>query len=464
MRDSARAASPGTLRSRCPAWRCAGWMGLVGASVIGSFLPTLAVGPSLVSAAEPIAERASSVLTLDECLRRALANSHRLGSAMERRRGAEAEAAAARARRWPHLVVDAGGRWVSEVNEVTLPLVPARTLQFGDHSSYEISAGLEFPLDAGRTLVNTEQARRAAVRAAGHDTAADSLALVAEVRRTYHTTLGRAAEEASALLAVQRLERHLEELDGRVAIGVASEADRLAATARLRLAEQRAITAAEQHQLSRLELGALLGEPGGAVGPADQPGTPDAPRAEIDGAEGPRPELAALAERIRAGEAGERAAAGTSRPSISLYTRVHYGDPGVRVIENEAMGWVSAGLQLRWTPWDAGERSAQVQSQAATTRALTEEAAVLREQIETAVAIARARVDAATAQADLAADQLAIEQRRLALTEQKHREGLGTETELLDAHDDLATAEIALETSRTRLRIAESELLHALGR
>ena len=177
-----------------------------------------------------------------------------------------------------------------------------------------------------------------------------------------------------------------------------------------------------------------------------------------------RPELHALAERIQASEHAERSAAGARLPTIAARARLHYGDPGVRIVENEAMEWASAGIELRWTPWDAGEAAAGVRSRAAARRATVERSEVVREQLVAAVVAARQRVLSAREQLDLATQRAELERRRLALVEARSGEGQATESELLDSQDDLSEAEIALAVSQARLRMAEADLLYAVGR
>ena len=415
------------------------------------------------------AEEGETRYPLSECIDQALESSRMLRVSIERQTGADADADQARARRWPTLAFEANGMYVSEVNEIELPLIPPRTLKFGNNDSYDLAAGVRIPLYTGGTLSATERALRAAAEASAYDVSADSLRLVHDVRRAFLGALGAEEEARAAQLAVDRLHRHTEEISGRIELGAASEEMKLGAESRLRIAEQQLVGAKERLIVARLGLGALLGRPKEPIMPAgsldDHVSGPEGMGLESDGPPpvDARPELRALERKEQASDQSRRAATGSFLPTVSAVAQVHYGKPGVQVTKGDWMDWATAGVQLTWTLWDAGTRAAEVRSRSAETRGLMEARAELREQLESALAVAREQVASRQEQLARAGERVELERRRLELVLGRNRQGLGSESELLDVQDDLTEAEVALAAARAGLRIAETDLLYAVG-
>jgi outer membrane protein TolC len=427
----------------------------------------IALGITGLLAGQPASAQEAKPYDLARCIAEAVTNAPELRAAADENAAAEAAAAQARARRWPSLSLAAEASYVSEVNELELPSAPPRTIRFGDNDSYGVTAGLEVPLYTGGALAATERARRVDALATVYDGAADSLRIVRDVRAQFFLALGTQAEFEAAEVAVQRLQRHLNELSGRIEAGAASEEDRLQSRSRLSAAQQRRAAALERRDVASLELGRALGQPGLTVRPEgqlEQTLLGVSPGGSPADAVSARPELHALTLRQQASEARRRAARGSLLPSVSAIGQLHYAKPGVRIIDNEWMDWASAGVQLKWTLWDAGERSAQVHQLAATTRVLAHRHTVLERRLRGALAVALAQVASRRDQIHRAELRVEFDRQRLGLVEGRYRQGLGTESELLDAQDDLAESETALAATQAQLRLAEVDYLYAVAR
>ncbi len=422
---------------------------------------------SVLSARDGRAEEISSAIDLEHCIQTALSNSSSLRAFGENQRAATAGVDEARAQRWPTLSVGADFNYQSEVNEFDLPAPISRTIRFGDNESYGLLADLELPLYTGGRLAAQEHAQRDAANATGFDLAADSLRVIQQVRASFYQALGAQAEVDAASLAVQRLRRHLEELEQQVRAGAASTEARLQVEARLRAAEQRLLNAEEQRSVRRLQLGRALGFPAREVVPAGQLDRTLLSSNEIpSGASSVdlRPELHALSSRQSANQEASRAAKGSLLPSLNATAQLHYARPGVRVIDNKWMDWATVGLRLQWTLFDKGGRSARAEQYAATARALSHRHEELQRELTSALEISRAQVRAQYQQVDKARQRATLESQRLELVRGRYQQGLGTETEFLDAQDDLSDAEIAVAAQRSRLRLAEVNLLYAVAR
>ncbi len=426
----------------------------------------LAVGLMSFAARASRAEENSTAMDLGHCIHAALSNSSTLRAFEESQRAAQAGVNEASARRWPTLSVGADFHYQSEVNEFDLPAPISRTVRFGDNESYGVLADLELPLYTGGRLEAQERSQRDAARASGFDLAADSLRVIQQVRTSFYLALGAQAEVDAANLAVQRLRRHLKDLEQQLRAGAASTEAQLQVEARLRSAEQRSLNAQEQLSVRRLQLGRALGFPDREVVPAGQL---DQSLLSDDGILGKvgsvdaRPELHALNSRQSANREASRAAKGSLMPSLNATAQLHYARPGIRVVDNEWMDWATVGLRLQWTLFDKGGRSARVEQRAAMARALSHRQEELHRELTNALEISRAQVRAQHEQVSKAQQRAELESKRLKLVQGRYQQGLGTETELLDAQDDLSDAEIAVAAQRSRLRLAEVKLLYAVA-
>lgn len=418
----------------------------------------LALG--LLPAAAPLrAQPLPDSLGLDELARLAWASAPLLDAARAADEAGRLSVAESVARRLPRLDLDARAGWVSEVQELSLP---TGSLSFGDGRSADLAVVGSWTLVSGGRLAAVEDAARAEARARGHERRADSLALAAELRERFVAALAADAALEAARTALARLERHLADLDGRVAAGLAGEDERLQARARLARARREEALGAGAREQARLELGRLAGRPDAAPVPLGDLTRP------LAGLEPPAPERLdaqlALEARADGAEARRREAAGARRPRLDLQAGWHFARPGVDPIANDWMDYGSAALVLRWPLWD--NRAGRMLEDRARVEGRRAEAGLAESErrLSAARAAARAARTSAAEAARQAADLTALEARRLELMQGRWREGLATERDWLDAHDDLRLAEIDERLALARLRQAESRLLAALGR
>jgi outer membrane protein TolC len=100
----------------------------------------------------------------------------------------------------------------------------------------------------------------------------------------------------------------------------------------------------------------------------------------------------------------------------------------------------------------------------ATGRALEERRAELRQALRSGLDAARVLLRAAEEQCARAAERADLERQRLGFVEARFRQGIASESERLDAEDDLAAAEIDFAGAKAAVRLAEAEVLYFLGR
>lgn len=406
---------------------------------------------------------AEETWTLSRCEEAALARSHRIEAARSREEAARAGVDEARAGRRPTLFTEWRYRYESEVAEIPVPGQEA--LSFGDEHTAEGRIAVELPLWTGGRLSAAQRARQARLDAARQNTAADSLSVLHRVRATFYGALGTRERARVAEVAVGRLARHLARVEDALAVGTASEEERVEALARLRAAEQELLAARSEAETAEWALGELLGRPHERIRPdggLDRSLIDDT--APLDGAWKERPELQALLASRRGRLEEADAARREGWPQVHAELGMHVGRPGVDPVANDWMDWASAGVGLRWELFDAGEKDARRRRARAEARALEHDARAVERGLAGAFEDAGARLDSAAAQQEKALERVELEQRHLELVRGRYDEGMATQTEVLDAQDDLTAAEADLAAARARVRLAEVDLLYVASR
>jgi outer membrane protein TolC len=407
---------------------------------------------------------AQTSMSLGESITSALAHSPDLQRARADRSVKEHQADAASASRLPTLGMNGTGSWVSETMELSLPIMP-QPISFGDNVSYDMVLAVRAPLFTGGALRSGAKALSAAADASNLEVAADSVTILFKVRAAYFVALMSDANLDALQASLDRLQRHRHDLEGMLEAGMASEESLLRVDASIAQARQRVAAAGATASSARLELGRLVGRPGEEVVPVD------ALDSSLLGDQLPaqdqmsnRPDLQALSLLERSLEERVRAERGALLPTVAAEAGYHYGKPGVDMIANEVMGYATAGVSLSWTLWDFGSRSSQIQAAKAERRSLRQRRETVKQMWVTKLASALKKLDASRLETKEAITRVALEQRRYELVQGKRKQGHTTESDLLDAQDDLTIAELDLARARAGERLTEAEVLHALGR
>jgi len=425
------------------------------------------IGLSMLFGAPSVRAQTDSSWTLEQCLRVAVENAPRLRAGAQAAAGAEAAAREAAANRWPSVGVSGAYSYTSETQQIDIPApIPGYTppnIRFGDGNVYDLAVTARVPIYAGGGLWEKARADAFGQKAATQDLRGDSLKLAYDVRRAYFAALGSEARAEAARQSARRLERHLQELTSAQNIGTVSEENRLMALSRLRQAQQAVLAAEADAQAARLALGNLIARPGFEIHPA---ANLDAPIADSTLSPLPlksRAEVSAAQARLDQSRRLVRSTRGALLPSLSGSAAYHYGRPGVNMTENEWMDYYTLGLSASWTLWDWQARSRRVGQARAVAGVLDARKDDLVNVLNTRYATALSARRAAGAVQINAAERADIERRRLNLVEGRLRQGMASESEYLDTHDDLTAAETDLISSTVRLRLAEADLLYAAG-
>ncbi|MFZ5434470.1 MAG: TolC family protein, partial [Calditrichota bacterium] len=381
----------------------------------------------------------------------------------------QAVADASNAMRWPTLGVNGAYQYTSETQQLKIALpIPGVTMpsvKFGDGNVYDFALTARAPLFAGGTVLQKSKADASAFRAAQQDVIADSLKLLYDVRRAYFNALAAEAREQAAENANDRLTRHVKEIEKIKAAGMQTEENLIAAQASLRQTEVVALNARVAVKTARIALGNLVDVQCRPVPPAGSLDSSLVPNYDI-GYQHPfesRAEIVALDARIEQTDHLAKSTGGSLLPSLSAMAAYHYAKPGVDVVSNDWMDYYVLGVNASWTLWDWNARRYNVQQVKAMSRSLQARKSNALNGLRTRFHMAWETVFAAQATQRMTAERTELQQQRLTMVENRWRGGLATESEYLDAQDDLTSAEADLAAATAALRLAETDALYASG-
>lgn len=435
-------------------------------TVAAAVLAALAFAVAGPAPAAGVAAADTLKLDLDACLARAADTAPALQAATAAIDEAAAIEHEARARTLP--VLGAGGAYQYATEhmqkQVTMgPGLPSLSLEFGDGHVADFNLGLALPVYTGGELSHAAAAAAAGSRAASLREGSARLDLSRNVRQAFCVALARRDQLQASGLAVTRLRRHLAVVSEARKAGGATDEACLRAEVRLNQAAQRRRLAAAACDSAGLVLGRLVGAPGVVVSPLGDAAATLLPAGGDDG-KAARADIAALdAERDRQVELAA-SARGRLRPRVLADMRAHYARPGVDMLANDWMGYGTVGVSFDWPLWDGGARSARSGQAAARARWLEAQQRDLGEAVATAAATAGSALAAARDQEAQAEERAQLQSRLLAMVEGRYAQQAATETEYLDAQDELTQAELELALARARVRLAETAWLWTQGR
>ncbi len=402
----------------------------------------------------------------------------------------------ARALRWPALEGNASYLRKSETPEfpidellaTILPpgsSVPSRIVQLGDEDSYETKlTATEVLLAGGRIsgmIAAAEHGRSQAewsLRAAESD-------LLLRVTEAYFT-LAKAERAIAITTAALRLsEARAADVANLLSAGLTTRDEDLAMQAHLGRVRLDLLQAKHAAELARLQLLRVLDLPlehrvhlttavdalSRALGEAglDSLSHAVAPEAvpEPDARETmpipPRPELRALAAGVQA--ARERVAIERAErwPSVGAAFSGAYGRPGLNPFGDDWGFYWTVGLALHWTAWDGGRTGARIEEARLRAAQLDDLRADAAEGLRLEAEATRLRLVESRQQVELARQILSAAMERRRVVEDRFDQGQVSPSDLIEAQEEAARAELAEAAALTDLQIAVAARQRALG-
>jgi outer membrane protein len=414
---------------------------------------------------------AARVLTLDDALQTARARQPQLRQAHASTEAAAAVSDEARAPLLPQVVATAG------YDRATANAIPRPGLPVGSAAGTGSSSTTYNFFSSGITVYQllydfgqTSQRWRAQ-QASSEATARLELAAAQQVELTVRATFfGARANKALvgvAEEAVANLRRHLDQTQAFVKAGTRPAIDLYQARSDLASAQVHLINAENNYSQSRAQLNQAMGVEGPldfevsdeSLGPA--PGE-DASTGELlaEALKG-RPEMASLADQLRAQQLDLGSVRGQYGPSIAAVAGLAQGGDAFDHLHN----WnAQVGIALTWSLYQGGFTKASVREAEARIRNGQAQVDAQRQQIRLQVEQVRLAVAAGKASQVGAREAQANATARLRLAEGRYQTGVGNIIELSDAQVALTAASTEVVSADFQLATARAQLIQALGR
>jgi outer membrane protein len=286
------------------------------------------------------------------------------------------------------------------------------------------------------------------------------------VRATFFGARANKALVSVAEETVANVRRHLDQTQAFVSAGTRPDIDLYQSRADLAAAEVQLINARSNYSQSRAQLNQAMGVERAInfdVANDSLPPVPGEDAATDDLlalALTLRPEVASLAQQLRAQQMVVSSVRGQYGPSIGAVAGLTQGGDTL-----DSSAWnAQAGVALTWFLYEGGLTSASVREGEARIRNLTAQVDSLRQQIRLQLEQVRLAVAAAKASQVSAREAEANAAVRLRLAEGRYRAGVGNIIEVSDAQVALTAAATQVITADFQLATARAQLIQALGR
>lgn len=341
-------------------------------------------------------------------------------------------------------------------------------IQMGLQDNYFVKASVEQVLYAGGAL---RRARRAALA---------SLDASEEQVRQARLEVAFAAEQAFWGLALARraaavaaeaqatVDAYVRDLENLAQVGMANRADLLAAQARQSKARLDAMRAAHGASLAETAFKVTLGLP------PDEPlelelgavpsvlGLPADRQALVRMAVDHRPDLGMLDASLEAIGHAAGAAWASWLPAVLVQGNLNWKNPNYS-LEPEWYRSADLTVAASWALWDRGQALQRHRATMAQWEQLHRQRAQLAEMLEVELVGALSTWDEAGAELEVARVGLAQAEEALRLEEERFRQGVANNTELLGAQAQVAGARLAELQAETTLHMAHAALRKAVG-
>ena len=203
--------------------------------------------------------------------------------------------------------------------------------------------------------------------------------------------------------------------------------------------------------------GALVVDPNWPIPPAENPPNLSA---LIESAHAHRPEIIALDKQLAASDALVDAAHKERMPSLNATAQTSW-TPSQYNWEPQPT-W-TAGVVLSWQLWDGGKSRADVRVADANVVNTRAQRDALLVSITSTLDASRASIITNRAAVDSSNEAVVAARVQLKLSEERYKQGLGSQIELADAQTAVTTAEGNLVSSEYQLALAWATLRRALG-
>lgn len=403
-------------------------------------------------------------LTLDDAIRRALADNPDARIAAARIAAAEGALLQARAAFQPQVRAQSGYVRTNQPASVFGMALNQRRFSSGlnfndvpDADNWASSALVTMPIYAGGRNVAGRDAAQAVLNASQHGVGVARQRLAFEVTQTFLMIHKTRALIQAAHAAVAAFDSNLALSQKRLDAGTALKTDALDMEVRLAQAREDLARTQNANALTRQALANLLGLENGEVDVA-----PSLPRLDVPPAGQPpqRPEILVAENQARAVAARIRQASAGWKPAVNAFGGAEHNRGGK--FDGQGTNY-TVGVMVQWDLWDGRLTEGRVREAEAEHTAAQE--AVRRQRLAVALEVKQARIalNEADERLRVSAKSIQLAEESTKLTRERFEGGLALAAQLIDAESALTAARVRRAEAETDRRIAVAALRRALG-
>lgn len=409
--------------------------------------------------------------TLTQAWQIASQRDHGILAAEFRQQAAQAQLQAAQAHHLPQLQLEAAylrlqSEPAAKISLPALPMLAHASLPFAQDASAAANLQLNLPLYTGGKISHAVNAAQAGVVATQAGIALSQADLRIAVAQAYVAVLRARQARAVAASHVTAMQSHAHDVKELAQRGYVAKHDELAVEVALAQALQWQLQAENGWQLSQAAYNRWLGREATMATDLLEPESA-APAivlsqnlpSLIELAQQQRPELTSLQAQQQSLREQARSIQAGDKPQVGL--SAGYGKLENRYLTQDK-GWY-AGVVMKWSLFDGGlvrQQAAQVQAQAQVTEQIQAES---REKIALQVRQAWLARDEAQARLQLSATAQQQAEQALQLARERYRNGLASNSEVLDAESRRLQAQSNHDQGRYDLMLAQLQLAYASG-
>ncbi len=406
----------------------------------------------------------AEMVTLEQAIVRALADSPDARIAASRIEGSQAMLMQARAAFQPQLRVQSGYVRTNQPVSVFGMALNQRRFSPGlnfndvpDADNWASAATMTFPLYAGGKNIAGRDAALAALDASQHGAAAVRQVLAFEVTRTYLMIHKSRALIEAAQAAVGSFESNLLLSEKRIEAGTALKTDALDLDVRLAEAREDLARAKNANTFTCLSLAMLIGMEDGEVDASASLPQLQAPPSSQTAS---RPEVMMAESIAQAAAARIRHASAGWKPSVNAFGSAEHNRGGV--FDGQGSNY-TVGIMAQWDIWDGNLTRGRVNEAAAAHQAAQENVRRQRLAVSLEVQQARAALREADERLAVSAKSIQLAEESVKHTRERFEAGLALATQLIDTETALTAARVRRVEADSDRRVAIAALRRALG-
>jgi outer membrane protein len=404
--------------------------------------------------------------TLAAAWAEALANNAQLASSRIERDAAGADFAATRAQRLPSVWTQGGYQVRSDERSFRFanPLSPSQQFvtPYTQDEAALAAIGISAPLYMGGEIDSAAKSAAARSEAALHAEATTRLRLMLAVASAYIDVLRSQRDLEVAQQSLEALSLHLQNAQCHFDQQRVPQSDLLSAQVAMAMGEQERLRRHYQLEMCRASYNRFLGRPLESAVDLDELHVPPlaAGLEELQRlAMASRPDLRELTSTALAGQHDSERLRGATRPHVSAVGRHDFEENRFQTPQ----GVASAGVVIDWNFYDGGRSRLLAISQQARAASLSKLADDLRSRIALEVLIEWNAAQEAVARRQVAAGALQHADERLRVAVLRYAQGVGTESEVMDAQSQRAQTAREFFGAGYDASLAQLRLRYAVG-